>query len=389
MAWGWWTVLIAGWAIFGFWFAQFAPILFTLRYRWLRRQALPLPALPHWPSLSIIVPARDEGKQIEAGLTSLLRLDYPDLEIIAIDDRSTDETGRVMDRLAALDARLRVIHVHELPTGWLGKVHAMQAGADVARGEFLLFTDGDVVFEPDALRLAVLYSEHERLDHLCLFPNMVQNTYWERAVVCYFALLFMAGTKHWLVRSRLKSAYVGIGAFNLVRQRAYAACGGHTPLRLDVLDDVKLGKLLRDAGCRQDALLSGDLVRVPWQPSLWGLVRGLEKNGFAALRYSYSMLFYFSISALPLALAPYVAVSLLPDARSYGYLATLVLLHGVYGALGRCLVGSWLITPAFPIATLILVFAFWRSTWITLRQGGVRWRETFYPLDQLRAHLYQ
>ncbi len=135
------------------------------------------------PRVSIIVPARNEAEHIEAALVSLLQLDYPDYEVIAVDDRSDDATGAIMERVTsewrergeASHHRLKVLHVSELPRGWLGKVHAMWKAAQQATGEWLLFTDADVVFRPDALRRAMTYGERERADHVVLFPTMVMH----------------------------------------------------------------------------------------------------------------------------------------------------------------------------------------------------------------------
>ena len=169
--------LIVAWGIFALWAVLLVPSACVMLPRTLVRMTDRLPQPATWPLVSMIIPARDEGEKIDAALRSVLAVDYPNLEIIAVDDRSRDETGRVMDRLAAEDPRLRVIHIETLPDGWLGKNHAMHVAAQAARGEFLLFTDGDVMFAPDALRRAVAYAEHTRIDHLCLSPNLVPGSY--------------------------------------------------------------------------------------------------------------------------------------------------------------------------------------------------------------------
>src|SRR2546423_821839 len=135
------------------------------------------------PPLSVVVPALNEEATVEAAMRTLLALDYPDLEIIGVDDRSTDETGAILDRLAAEDARLRVTHVRELPPGWLGKNHALHVGSAVARGEWILFTDADVHFERDALRRAVRYAVYRRLDHLVVVPQVLLAGFWETLFV--------------------------------------------------------------------------------------------------------------------------------------------------------------------------------------------------------------
>lgn len=386
----WWIVLVFGWVMFAAWMVQLLPIFPIVSRRTLRRLSDNSPTPPEWPSLSVMVPARDEGPHIGTGLKSLLASDYPNLEVIAIDDRSRDDTGRVMDELAASDPRLKVIHITELPSGWLGKNHAMSVGQQAARGEWLLFTDGDVVFEPDALRRSVRYAISERLDHLTLFPHMIPGGYWENSVVVFFSLAFMCGTKPQSVRNaRNKAAYAGVGAFNLVRRSAYECVGGHRPLAMEILDDVRLGQMMKDQDFRCDILTAGPLVSVRWQHSLWGTIRGLEKNGFAALHFSVRRLVSMSLTLLIGALLPYVVPVFCPDVRALGYLATLVIMHVTYGYLGWKMAGTIWLCPAFPIAMLLMQFAFLRSGWVTLRQGGVRWRDTFYPLATLRANVYR
>lgn len=386
----WWTVFLVGWGLFAAWMYQLLPIFPISSRRTLQRLSDRSSDPAVWPLLSIMVPARDEGPHISAGLKSLLASDYPNLEVIAIDDRSRDDTGRVMDELAASDPRLKVIHITDLPAGWLGKNHAMHVGQQAARGEWLLFTDGDVVFQPDALRRSVRYAISERLDHLTLFPHMIPGGYWENSVVIFFSLAFMCGTKPHSVRNaRNKAAYAGVGAFNLVRRSAYECVGGHRPLAMEILDDVRLGQMMKDQDFRCDILTAGPLVSVRWQHSLWGTIRGLEKNGFAALHFSVSRLVSMSLTLLIGALLPYVVPLFYPDIRAVGYLATLIIMHVTYGYLGWKMAGTIWMWPAFPIAMLLMQFAFLRSGWVTLRQGGVRWRDTFYPLATLRANVYR
>src|SRR5262249_47556006 len=133
-----------------------------------------------WPSVAIIVAARNEAAMVEQATRSLLALDYPDLSVIAVDDRSTDGTGPILDVLATGDSRLQVVHIHELPAGWLGKTHALQSAAETASARWLLFTDADVVFAPDTLLRAIALAERSRIDHLAVVPDVVTESFGER-----------------------------------------------------------------------------------------------------------------------------------------------------------------------------------------------------------------
>ncbi len=385
----WWTTLICGWLIFLTWLVGAGPVILMRRSRDLQRRTRHLTESKSDVRVSVIVPARDEAENIEACLRSLLLSKISNLEVIAVNDRSRDETGDVMDRIAAEDSRMTVIHLDELPDGWLGKTHAMHIGAQSAQYEFLLFTDGDVLFEPDAIRLACQCMSDAKVDHLCLMPLLVSGGYWETAFVCYFGVIFVMGTQPWYVNTRMTRLYAGVGAFNLIRKQAYEQFHGHESIRLDVLDDVKLGKLVKRSGFRQDILFAGGLVRVRWQPTAWDAIRGLEKNGFASHDYSVWKLIGSTLVFFILFFVPYGSVFLYCDERIYGFVASFALMHLIYGSVACSIGADWRIVPALPIAALGMLYAFWRSAFVTLRQGGVRWRDTFYPLATLRRHLYR
>ncbi|MGH9678291.1 MAG: glycosyltransferase, partial [Candidatus Acidiferrum sp.] len=205
------------------------------------------------PRLSIIVPALNEEQHIEEAITSLLNLDYPDYEVIAVNDRSTDRTGEIMERLAASAVgKLRVLHVRELPPGWLGKPHAMWLAAQQAGGQWFLFTDADVKFRPDALRRAVHYAESSVTDHLAVIPTMEMKTAGERMMIAYIQCMSLFATfRFWKAPDPKSSEYVGVGAFNLIRRSVYEKLGSFAALRMEVVEDLKLGKLVKQHGFAQ------------------------------------------------------------------------------------------------------------------------------------------
>lgn len=340
------------------------------------------------PKISVIVPARNEAAAIRNALTALLKSEAVELELIAVDDRSTDATGSIMDDVAANDQRLKVIHIHELPEGWLGKNHAMHVGSQAATGELLLFTDGDILFEPGTLEVAVLHFQNRQLQHLCLLPKMVPGSVLENVVVTFFGLAFATGMQLYLIRTRWPMSYAGVGAFNLVDAQFYRSLGGHQPIALDVLDDVKLGKMIKRNGGQSDFQLADDWLSVRWQPSLWGVVTGLEKNGFASLNYSIPQTVMVTVIFILTLVLPFVVPLVLPFTIASGFFATAILWHVVYGWLVIGLPESWKLIPLFLAGPYIMAFANWRSMYITLKQGGVKWRDSFYPLEQLRKAIY-
>ncbi|HKN46701.1 MAG TPA: glycosyltransferase family 2 protein, partial [Candidatus Polarisedimenticolia bacterium] len=200
------------------------------------------PALP-LPALSVVLTARDEADRIERAIRSILAQDYPGLEIVAVDDRSTDGTAEILDRLAAgAPGRLGLVHVDTLPDGWLGKCHACHVGATRARGDWILFMDGDVeLLTSDLLARVVALTTRGRLDHVALIPDSRPMSHLQAGLMAVFAQMYLAATRAFEMHRDLPRGGGGIGAFNLVRRAAYDRIGGHTLLRLDLADDFKLG----------------------------------------------------------------------------------------------------------------------------------------------------
>lgn len=380
---------LAGWLLFVVVLFYAGPSLVLMPSRTLRRFAHRSNDLTDCPMVSVVIAARDEEQRIGDTLTSLLASDYPSLEVILANDRSTDRTAEIAASIATKDERLRVVTIDHVPDGWLGKTNAMTQAAKLATGEFLLFTDGDIQFSPDAIRLSMRYTIDRKLDHFCLFPSMETEGLSERVLVSFFAMLFAFGTQPWLRRLRFPSAYYGIGAFNLVRRSAYDTAGGHSQIRLDILDDVKLGKLLFRQRASADYLVAQDAVRVRWQSSAWGVIRGLEKNAFASMSYSLIKMLVFSAFFVLVFYVPLVASILVPLESSHGFLAILILLHLTFGRLSVAFGGSVTVMPCLLVGAAGVLFAFWRSAVLTLRQGGVTWRDTFYSLKELRAGEYR
>ena len=352
------------------------------------------PAGAPWPLLSVIVPARNEAAHVESCLRSLLAQDYPRLEILAVDDRSQDGTGALLDALAAeagsapgAAGRLTVLHVAALPAGWLGKNHANRLAAQRARGELLLFTDADVRFAPGALRAAVAHLLRHRLEHLVLAPRLLASGYWERAILATFALYFVLRLRLWALHRARSAAYVGVGAFNLVRRGAYAACGGHERLRLEVVDDLKLGLLLRRSGARQGLAAGRDLLSVRWQAGFWASLRGLLKNAFADCEYRWAPVLGSAAGLLALGWLPWAGLLWAPAGGLCGLaLAGALVPVALLGAgARRSAAGNGLEGLAAPLTHGAFAAVLLLSAALATLRGGLTWRDTFYSLRELRA----
>jgi glycosyltransferase involved in cell wall biosynthesis len=331
---------------------------------------------------SIVVAARDEEARIEQTVRHLLAQRGVEIELIVVDDRSSDRTGEILHRLAAEDARVQVKHVDTLPDGWLGKCHACHIGASTTTGEWILFTDGDCWLKPDVIARALLVAERDEADHITLVSGLAAGSIGLRAS----HLMFLISLANWLSgvnRDRPKS-YLGIGAFNLVRAAAYRQSGGYEALRLTVVDDVKLGLLLRRAGKRTRGFIGGDDVKCFWGSTAWGVVKIMEKNYFACVDYRTGLV--LAGSAFVMLLWSALIAGLISGTMA-GLGAALSPLTLIVPAaiLARRLGWSWFSAVWVPFMAPVFLFAALNSTYVTLRQGGVRWRDTFYELDTLRA----
>jgi glycosyltransferase involved in cell wall biosynthesis len=371
-------------------------------------------SLPEWdrdpviprgnPRVSIIVPARNEEATVEQALTTLLSLDYNNYEVIAVNDRSTDRTGEILDRLsqnphlsanserafsqtagnAGLSPELRLIHHRELPAGWLGKTHAMWTAANQATGDWLLFTDADVLFKPDSLRRVVAYAEAEAADHVVLFPRMIMKRPGEYMMIAFFQTMFVFGHRPWKVADPGTDDHMGVGAFNLIRRRVYEAVGTYAALRMEVLDDMKLGKVVKNGGFAQRNAFGEDLISLRWAHGAMGVMDNLTKNFFAVLSFQWWRTLGSAFGLAFLNLLPFVGVWLAPGWARAPYAIALFSIFAIYVGM------SWRSSvPAYyfflhPVSTVLFIYTLLRSMILTLWNDGITWRGTKYRLDELR-----
>ncbi len=338
------------------------------------------------PKVSVVVAARDEAARIEQTVRWLMAQEDVELDLTVVDDRSTDATPQILDSLCQEFPTLRLVRIDSLPPGWLGKCHALWRGAENAQGEWLLLADADIHMAPDLVRRAIDTAESEQADHLCLWPAINCTGAATRGVMLAWSQCLALYAPAWQINRDRGRKAIGIGAFNLVRREAYFAIGGHERLRLEVVEDVKLGLLLRRAGFRQRVYTGLADLEAEWALSLAGSVRAVEKNWFAAVDYSVvksgaSILFVAALIVISV-LGPWLALRpsrLVCFGESLGSPA-------VPGVLQIWRVGwpMWVL-PLVPLGFGLFCWAGIHSTVKTLRQGGIRWRDTFYTLAELRG----
>lgn len=339
------------------------------------------------PSVSIVIAARNEARGIEPALRSVLLQQGERIEVIVVDDRSDDGTGAILDRMAAENPLLHVLHVSELPAGWLGKNHALWLGAGAARGELLLFTDADVVLAPDTVARAAGYLVREGIDHLTLAPRVIMPGSLLQAFGVTFGIFFLLFTRPWKVRDPRSKQHVGIGAFNLVRADSYRRMGTHQAIAMRPDDDVKLGKLVKKNGFASDLAVGAEHVSVEWYHSLAEVVRGLRKNGFAGVDYRLSIVLFATVSMLVFFVGPFVAVWVTQGWTRVLYAVAAGSMLATYAGAAREQRAPVWHAVLFPVACVLFLVVLWNATIYALWNRGIEWRGTHYPLDELRANV--
>lgn len=373
------------------WVVVYAYLMWTLKQLpRLHQQVASLPSPAVWPSLSIIIPACNEAEHIEVALNSLLVQDYPNLEIIVIDDRSTDATGQIIDRLAAHDARVKPVHITALPEGWLGKVHALHQGVQQARGDWLLFTDADIHFAAGTLQRAMSYVQQAQADHLALLPRVLLSSFWLGVAVRSFGLLFLFTTRAAQVHRADNNYYIGVGAFNLVRREVFERTPGFEWLRLEPGDDAALGMMVKQAGGRTRFALADEDLTVRWYPNLRAMFKGLEKNLFGpGAHYQWWRVLIQVCAAWALVAAPGIGLILGLYWGIWPVLLAASCAIGMHLAFSVLFAdegpGDSIYLLLFPLGLLLINAMMLRAAYRCLRNQGIDWRGTHYPLPQLRA----
>jgi hypothetical protein len=334
-----------------------------------------------WPRVSIIIPACNEAGEIEHAVRTRLCDDYPELEIVLVDDRSTDCTGEIVDRLAREDDRVRTVHVAELPSGWLGKLYALDRGARTASGELLLFSDADVHVTSGALRRAVALLESGCLDHLGVLPGFWSSGFLLDTTFSAFFRLVWLGARPWAVSSPRSKAAFGVGAFNLVRRSAFDRTPGFEYLKLEQADDAALGQMLKRSGARCAIANGRGDVGLHFYRSLRDMARGVEKGG---ARWPFPAVVVGMGVLLALELGPWLALAAPGWPRALGAAGAMLSIAATVGV-ARSMRRPVLPAVAGALGVVFLAAMMVRASALAAVRGGVSWRGTFYRTEDLRA----
>ncbi|MDQ1330362.1 MAG: hypothetical protein QG578_625 [Thermodesulfobacteriota bacterium] len=370
---------------FAWWVSSFMMVRIARRIRIFEEENPP--ALNRFPKLSVIIAACDEADTIGPAIATLLQQDYPDLEIVLVDDRSTDKTGEIIDGIAGSDSRVKAVHIEKLPSGWIGKVNALNTGTAISTGRWLLFTDADVHFRQGTLRKAIALAEAEKSDHLALLPKPTSDSFMFEVVVSTFGAMFLYGTGAVDVGKPGSGAFAGTGAFNLVRRSAFEKTEGFSWLRMEPVDDVGLGLMMSMSGAKSSFAVAVRDISIVWYPSLKSMFRGVEKNIFGSVAgYSFTRMIVIVLFAWAFAAAPLAAIMQFREMP--------VLLLGVatyiFMAAGAFFISVRLKQKFFPlflaqIGIFIFSAMFLRSGLLCMSKGGIDWRGTRYNTGDLLA----
>ena len=355
-----------------------------------------IPDAPPAGRVSILVPGKDEETNIGAALETLIAQDYPDIEIIMIDDRSRDRTAAIVRELAASDPRLRLVQVKELPPGWFGKPHAMQTGAAQATGEWLLFVDADCRQAPHSVRAAVNFLSSRSGDMLSLWPVLEMHGFWENAVQPVAGSVLVAWFRPSWVNDPKRRAAFANGQYILIRRSVFEALGGFEAVRNEVVEDIALARVVKQRGYRLWNAIGTDLFTTRMYDSLRAMYKGWTRiysggfrtPGFLAAVILLTILF----TILPFAALVASAAALTAGAGSPLVTAMLALAVATsvaifitmrrYFLLGRA--NPWYLF-FYPLA-VVLVTGFELGAMLrTLGLTGTTWRGTTYRRGKVVA----
>ena len=337
------------------------------------------------PLVSVIIAARNEELSIKRSIQSQFQQHYKNIEWIAINDRSTDKTGEILDCLQRENEKLKAVHIKDLPKGWLGKNYALYQGYQHSNGDYLVFTDADVMYHPDTIGKAVTFLDQQNIDHLTVSPNLDATGFWLRAFVAFFLFGFSFFKRPWMANVDSSKIGMGIGAFNLITRDAYDKIGTHKAIAMRPDDDLQLGYKIKKLGLRQRIVTGITLLKVKWYDSLKAALIGLEKNTFAGLHYRLSMVFIAMAGTFLSHVLPFITLFSARKLHLFLSIITILLIFSLYILVTRRMTSfSPFNFIAFPFTALLFIYSIGRASFLTFKRGGIVWRGTKYSLKELR-----
>lgn len=337
--------------------------------------------------VSIVMIVKDEEQHIKQTIEHMLAQNYPSIEIIIVNDRSTDKTPHLIKEMAKQHSEIKPINIIALPDNWLGKNHAMYQGAKAAKGKWLLFLDGDVYFEKSAVSDGMHYLQQNNINNLTLTPEFTRKSFWLDSLIAAGAMAFYFKLKPWRAKQDNHNFYAGVGTYNLMLKDMYFAFDGHQSFPMSILDDVKLGQQLKAYGAKQQCLDGQGLISISWYETVSDMLKGTEKNSFAHCRFNFLTLIQESLLGLCLFIWPIIAFFVMLAPVKWLNLLTIILTGYLYADYAKMKKLSPLLMFSYPISVLIGTLAWWQAAIRIQIQGGTYWLGTFYSLTALKQGL--
>jgi len=344
----------------------------------------------HPPLVSVIVPARNEAANIRRCVDALRAQTYPRLELLVVDDRSTDDTPRILAELAASEPRLRVIQGKPLPAGWVGKPHALHQGAQAARGSLLCFMDADTFAEPALIASTVRAMQAHQADLFTIMTRQEMGSFWEKVLLPVVFTGLALGFDVERVHDPDDPLAIANGQFILIRRAVYQAVGGHAAIRASIVEDKDLAERVKHAGYR---LVLGDgraLATTRMYTSLGEMWEGWTKNVYLGTRGRPGLLLFGAFASLlgAFVLPGTLIASLLwawhgGGGAAWGVFAEASLLTTVLlyqrGRFARLfdISAAWGLT--FPLGAALTAAIILTSAFLVLSGRGVTWKGRRYP----------
>jgi glycosyltransferase involved in cell wall biosynthesis len=342
-----------------------------------------------YPSISIVVTGKNEERHIDEAIRSMAMTDYPNLTIIAVNDRSTDRTGEILDQIACDHKNVRPVHIDSLPQDWLGKTHALQKGLGMVKSEWILFTDADIKFANKVLQKAIFICKSTRIDHLTTYPEILHGSILEKGFVSAFGILFGLDRPTWRVENAKSKTHIGIGAFNLISKRALDDIRGFEHLKMSVDDDIRLGEMLKTYGYRTKIAFGVNHISLKWQTDLKAYIKGFEKNAFASMDFNLAMAAFALFGTFVTTILPTLTILFFPFIDKVIATGILVVLAFILHEAKRNTKIEEIYVFLLPMSGALLTASIANSIYVTLKSGGIAWRETFYPISQLKKHILE
>jgi len=364
-------------------------IINNIVYRDVSKFILPLKMQKKGPLVSVLIPARDEEKNIGRCLRSLSKQDYNNIEILVLDDNSSDGTGRIIEKFSKKDTRIRLIQGRSLDRGWKGKSYACHQLSREAAGEYYVFTDADTLHFPNSASSALGALISKRLDVLSVFPKQIMVSVHERMVVIFINIAVLALMPLGLIR-KMKSPKISIanGQFLLFKRSVYESIGGHRSIKNDIIEDVAISKQVKKHGFRFMVFDGRSTVYCRMYDGFKGVVRGFSKFIFAAMNYSVIKLVAVVSFIMLLFLVPLILLPLGLYIFNWPLLVNVMILSQVSIVLFIRIVMTFRFKSRFtdiflhPLSMFYIAVLSVNSVYQAKYGSGIFWKDRFYSIAE-------